>query len=85
MCSSQDFARWGLEPASSQSYLLRLVPYPTRLHFLGIHLPLLKECGIVTTPGSGFGAPGEGYIRMALTVNKERIAEAVARIQKLSF
>ncbi|MCE5245049.1 MAG: LL-diaminopimelate aminotransferase [Desulfobacteraceae bacterium] len=46
---------------------------------------LLKEAGIVTTPGSGFGAPGEGYIRMALTVSKERIEEAVARIQKLSF
>lgn len=46
---------------------------------------LLKECGIVTTPGSGFGEPGEGYIRMALTVTKERIEEAVGRIQKLSF
>lgn len=46
---------------------------------------LLKEAGIVTTPGSGFGEPGEGYIRMALTVTKERIEEAVARIEKLSL
>ncbi len=46
---------------------------------------LLKEAGIVTTPGSGFGEPGEGYIRMALTVNKERIREAVKRIKKLAF
>lgn len=46
---------------------------------------LLKQCAIVTTPGSGFGSPGEGYVRMALTVDKERIKEAVARIQKLSF
>jgi LL-diaminopimelate aminotransferase len=46
---------------------------------------LLQKAGIVTTPGSGFGAPGEGYIRMALTVPKERIEEAVRRIQKLSF
>jgi LL-diaminopimelate aminotransferase len=46
---------------------------------------LLKEAGIVTTPGSGFGEPGEGYVRMALTVSKGRIEEAVARIQKLSF
>jgi LL-diaminopimelate aminotransferase len=46
---------------------------------------LLKQCGIVTTPGSGFGAPGEGYIRMSLTVPKERIQEAVDRILKLSF
>jgi LL-diaminopimelate aminotransferase len=46
---------------------------------------LLKEAGIVTTPGSGFGAPGEGYVRLALTVAKERIAEAVERIQRLSL
>lgn len=46
---------------------------------------LLREAGIVTTPGSGFGPPGEGYVRMALTVGKERIEEAVARIRKLSF
>jgi LL-diaminopimelate aminotransferase len=46
---------------------------------------LLREAGIVTTPGSGFGEPGEGYVRMALTVSKERITEAVERIGKLSF
>jgi LL-diaminopimelate aminotransferase len=46
---------------------------------------LLKETGIVTTPGSGFGEPGEGYVRMALTVPVARIREAVDRIQKLSF
>ncbi len=46
---------------------------------------LLTEAGIVTTPGSGFGEPGEGYVRMALTVPKERIREAVERIKKLSF
>ncbi len=46
---------------------------------------LLKEAGIVTTPGSGFGGPGEGFIRMALTVSKERLREAAERIQRLSF
>jgi LL-diaminopimelate aminotransferase len=43
---------------------------------------LLKEAGILTTPGNGFGAPGEGYIRFALTVPVKRIKEAVSRIKK---
>ncbi len=43
---------------------------------------LLEKAGIVTTPGNGFGLEGEGYIRMALTTPKERLAEAVARIEK---
>jgi LL-diaminopimelate aminotransferase len=45
---------------------------------------LLNETGIVTTPGNGFGEHGEGYVRMALTVSKERIREGVERIAKLS-
>lgn len=44
---------------------------------------LLKEAGIVTTPGVGFGQNGEGYVRMALTVKKERLVEAVERIKNI--
>ena len=46
---------------------------------------LLEKAGIVTTPGNGFGQPGEGYIRMTLTTSKERLAEAVERMQKVGF
>jgi LL-diaminopimelate aminotransferase len=46
---------------------------------------LLEKSGIVATPGNGFGAPGEGYVRMALTVSKERIAEAVDRMTRVGF
>jgi LL-diaminopimelate aminotransferase len=46
---------------------------------------LLTRAGIVTTPGNGFGAAGEGYIRMALTVDKSLISEAVKRIKALRF
>ena len=42
---------------------------------------LLEKAGIVTTPGVGFGKSGEGFIRMTLTVGKERLAEAVERIK----
>ena len=46
---------------------------------------LLEKAGIVTTPGNGFGAPGEGYIRMTVCTSKERLAEAVERIKKAGF
>ncbi|MFA5846493.1 MAG: LL-diaminopimelate aminotransferase [Thermodesulfovibrionales bacterium] len=44
---------------------------------------LLEKTGVLTTPGVGFGAPGEGYVRFALTVPVERIKEAVERIGKI--
>lgn len=43
---------------------------------------LLEKTGVLGTPGVGFGAPGEGYIRFALTQSVERIKEAVERIRK---
>ncbi len=46
---------------------------------------LLSEAGIVVTPGVGFGEPGEGYFRVALTVDKKRLKEAIERISSLKF
>ncbi|MBL7194779.1 MAG: LL-diaminopimelate aminotransferase [Desulfobacterales bacterium] len=46
---------------------------------------LLTKGGIVVTPGNGFGAAGEGYVRMALTVGKERLKEVIERIRSIGF
>jgi len=43
------------------------------------------ESGVVVTPGNGFGEPGEGYFRIALTQKRDRLAEAVDRIKAVSF
>lgn len=44
---------------------------------------LLQKTGVVVTPGNGFGAPGEGYFRISLTVDTARLEEAVQRIVNL--
>ncbi|MDA1000785.1 MAG: LL-diaminopimelate aminotransferase [bacterium] len=45
----------------------------------------LQKCGVVTTPGNGFGKNGEGFIRMALTVPEDRLREAIQRMEKVGF
>jgi Aspartate/tyrosine/aromatic aminotransferase len=40
------------------------------------------ELGIVVTPGSGFGASADGYIRMTVTEPVELIKEALVRMKK---
>ncbi len=45
----------------------------------------LLESGVVVTPGNGFGEPGEGYFRIALTQKRERLQEALERIQAASL
>ncbi len=46
---------------------------------------LLSEADIVATPGIGYGPHGEGYVRMALTVEDEKLYEAADRIAGLSL
>ena len=44
---------------------------------------LLEECGIVATPGVGFGTNGEGYFRLSITADTETVGEAGRRIEAL--
>jgi LL-diaminopimelate aminotransferase len=37
---------------------------------------LLEECGVVATPGVGFGEMGEGYFRLSITADTETVREA---------
>ncbi|MCD6561001.1 MAG: LL-diaminopimelate aminotransferase [Deltaproteobacteria bacterium] len=51
----------------------------------GIAAALLEDAGVVVTPGTGFGEPGEGYFRIALTQKRERLAQAIERIKALAL
>lgn len=66
------------------------VPEPQGTFYLWARVPggddqafasrLLTEAGVATSPGRGFGAAGTGYLRWALTVSEDEIAEALARM-----
>jgi LL-diaminopimelate aminotransferase len=45
----------------------------------------LLDAGVVVTPGNGFGDPGEGYFRIALTRGEDRLKEALERIKAIKF
>src|SRR5882757_4329090 len=44
---------------------------------------LLSKINVVGTPGSGFGASGEGYFRLSAFNSRANVEEAVARIKQL--
>ncbi|WP_050614972.1 pyridoxal phosphate-dependent aminotransferase [Bacillus testis] len=46
---------------------------------------LLQQADVAVAPGSGFGAYGEGFVRIGLVESKERLLEAVNRIGKLGI
>jgi LL-diaminopimelate aminotransferase len=44
---------------------------------------MLRELNVVITPGGGFGAQGEGYIRISAFNSRENAEEVARRLQKL--
>lgn len=44
---------------------------------------MLEEAAVVVTPGAAYGAAGEGFVRMSLTVPDARLEEAADRISRL--
>ncbi len=73
----------GIEANSPKATFYVWAPVPDGYSSMQFTELLLEKAGIVATPGNGFGDPGEGFIRMALTVSKERIAEAVDRMKAI--
>jgi len=43
---------------------------------------LLEKADVAVSPGAGFGDAGEGYVRMALIENENRLRQAVRQIGK---
>ncbi|MGE4351342.1 MAG: LL-diaminopimelate aminotransferase [Bdellovibrionales bacterium] len=75
----------GLEVSSPRATFYVWCATPKGMSSSDFTALLLQKAGVVTTPGSGFGEPGEGYVRFALTVSKERLQEAVNRMKKLGI
>ena len=74
---------WEVEEPKATFYLW--VRVPKGYHSTQLTSLLLEKAGLVTTPGNGFGDAGEGYIRMALTVDESRLKEAIRRLKGISF
>ncbi len=44
---------------------------------------ILSEAMVAATPGSAFGPGGAGHVRISYAASRERLAEALARIEKM--
>lgn len=75
--------KMGLHAIKPEATFYLWTKVPPRFDSSGFVAHILEKAGVLITPGQGFGTPGEGYVRFALTVTAERIQEAVERISKI--
>ncbi len=73
---------WKIEPPKATFYVWAKIPKGFN-NSMEASKAFLDKADIVVTPGNGFGENGEGYLRMTLTVSRERINEAVERLRKI--
>ena len=73
---------WKITPPKATFYVWAKIPKKFS-NSMEAAKAFLDQADIVATPGNGFGEGGEGYIRMTLTVPKERLNEAVDRLKKV--
>ena len=73
----------GFEPDTPRATMYVWVPLPEGLPSAQFQKRALEEVGVVTLPGSAFGAGAEGFFRIALTTATPRLVEAAERLGKV--
>jgi LL-diaminopimelate aminotransferase len=71
---------WTFEPPKGTFYLW--VPTPEGYTSAEFCDYLLEECAVVLAPGAAYGVNGEGFVRFSLTVEDDRLDEALARMRE---
>lgn len=82
----ESFGRAGWEIPSPDASMFAWAPLPPKFAHLGsveFSKLLMKEAGVAVSPGVGFGENGEGYVRMALVENEQRIRQAARNLKLL--
>lgn len=73
----------GFEAETPRATMYLWVPLPEGLASAAFQQRALEDVGVVTLPGSAFGAGAEGFFRIALTVGTPRLLEAAERLGRV--
>ncbi len=73
----------GFETETPRATMYLWIPLPEGLPSAAFQRRAMEEVGVVTLPGTAFGAGAEGFFRIALTVATPRLVEAAQRLGKV--
>jgi alanine-synthesizing transaminase len=83
LCDGVSRIGWELPKPKGTMFVWAPIPDPYRemgsIEFASF---LVREAGVATSPGAGFGPGGEGFVRFALIENEQRIAQAVRTLKR---
>ncbi|HEY9661897.1 MAG TPA: aspartate aminotransferase [Allocoleopsis sp.] len=74
---------WNIPKTKATMYLW--VPCPVGTTSTDFALSVLQQTGVVVTPGNAFGSGGEGYVRISLIAEYDRLQEAIDRFRQVGI
>lgn len=78
----QRLAELGWNVPKSKATMYLWIPTPIGINSTDFALNVLEKTGVVVTPGNAFGEGGEGYVRISLIVDCDRLEEAMNRFKQ---
>jgi LL-diaminopimelate aminotransferase len=78
----QGLAELGWTIPKSKATMYLWVPCPPGIGSTDFALSVLQQTGVVVTPGNAFGSGGEGYVRISLIAELDRLQQALDRFQQ---
>ncbi|MEM9118103.1 MAG: aspartate aminotransferase [Cyanobacteria bacterium P01_F01_bin.56] len=81
----QEFASLGWEVAKTRATMYLWVACPPGIASTDFALSVMEQTGVVFTPGNAFGRGGEGYFRVSLIADCDRLGEAMNRLRKANI
>ena len=82
LCDGLARIGWNVTVPKASMFVWAKIPEPfaSRMTSMEFATKLLEEADVAVSPGAGFGAAGEGYVRLALIENENRLRQAVRQI-----
>jgi alanine-synthesizing transaminase len=83
LCDGLARIGWEIPKPKGTMFVWAPIPEPyAELGSLEFASLLVRDCEVATSPGSGFGPGGDGFVRFALIENEQRIAQGLRNIRK---
>lgn len=81
LCDGLTRLGWEVEKPKAGMFVWAKIPEPfAQMGSIDFSMKLLEEGGVAVSPGRGFGKDGEGYLRLAIVENSQRLRQAVREI-----
>lgn len=83
LCSSLQRAGWNIQKPKAGMFVWARIPEPyDKMGSMQFAVEMMNRANVAVSPGTGFSEEGEGYLRLALVENEERLRQAVRQMKK---